>query len=176
VFFCGWRRGSGLLLAAIVVVGAVTEIATGGHFKLVERFTETQAISNINKRLGSIGDQADDSIEGRGYYRITDNLELMAFGAGEGDFARLDRTDDPKEFHSTPGNIIVSYGVIGVGLFLFFLFVVFRRAPLSSLAFFAPLMLYGITHNGIRGSLLWFFLALVYAQSFERKRVEPGQV
>jgi hypothetical protein len=170
VLFCGWRRGSGLLLAAILVAGVVTEVATGGYLGVVERFTKTEAISNINQRLSSIGEQSDDSIEGRGYYRITDNLELMAFGAGEGDFARLDRDGDAKEFHSTPGNIIVSYGVVGVGLFLFFLFVVFRRAPLTSLALFAPLMLYGITHNGIRGSLLWFFLALVYAQSFERNR------
>lgn len=168
ILFCGWRRGSGLLLAAILVAGVVTEVTTGGYLKVVERFTETEAISDINQRLGSIGESTDDNIVGRGYYRITDNLELMAFGAGEGDFARLDRDGDPKEFHSTPGNIIVSYGVVGVGLFLFFLFIVFRRAPLTNLALFAPLMLYGITHNGIRGSLLWFFLALVFGQSFER--------
>lgn len=165
IFFCGWRRGAGILLGSMVVVGATAEIAGGGYFGIVDRFTQSEAVVNLDRRLSSIGEQEDDNLMVRGYYRIFDNPELMIFGAGEGSFERLDKHGDPKEFHSTLGNLLTSYGVVGIGLLCFFLLVIFQRAPLASFAYFVPIMLYGVTHNGIRFSLLWFFLALVYAQS-----------
>lgn len=180
VFFCGWRRGAGLLLGALLVVGTVAEVASGGYFGIIDRVLSTQSIANLDQRISSIGEQDDDDIFSRGYYRIFDNPELMILGAGEGDFSRLDAGGDAKEFHSTLGNLLVSYGLVGIGFFLFLLVVVFQRAPLPSLAYFAPLMLYGITHNGIRSSLLWFFLALVYAQAAygdnRRSNASPSQL
>jgi hypothetical protein len=54
---------------------------------------------------------------------------------------------------------------VGLALFGLLLFVVFGRAPLASITCLGPVMLYGITHVGVRFSEFWVFLALVYAQA-----------
>ena len=59
----------------------------------------------------------------------------------------------------------MSYGLVGLALFGLLLFVVFGRAPLASIAYLGPVMLYSVTHVGVRFSEFWIFLALVYAQA-----------
>ena len=90
-----------------------------------------------------------------------------AFGAGEGGFERLTQIADKqtKEFHSTLGTILMSYGLVGLAFFGLLLLVIFGRAPLASIAYLGPVMLYSITHVGVRFSEFWIFLALVYAQA-----------
>ena len=57
----------------------------------------------------------------------------------------------------------MSYGVVGLGLLLTFFFVVFRNSPPVNLLYFGLIMLYGITHMGMRDTMLWIF-GLVYVQ------------
>jgi hypothetical protein len=59
----------------------------------------------------------------------------------------------------------MSYGLVGLSLFALLLFVIFSRAPLASIAYFFPVMLFSITHVGIRSSEFWVYLGLVYAQA-----------
>ena len=59
----------------------------------------------------------------------------------------------------------MSYGLVGLALFGLLLFVIFGRAPLASIAYLGPVMLYSVTHVGVRFSEFWIFLALVYAQA-----------
>ena len=103
----------------------------------------------------------------RGYIRLIQNPQFLAFGAGEGGFARLTRIAEKQddELHSTLGTILMSYGLVGLGLFGLLLLVIFGRARLASIAYLGPVMLYGITHVGVRFSEFWIFLALVYAQA-----------
>lgn len=107
----------------------------------------------------------DDNLLARGYQVIMDNPEYWIFGAGEGEYPRRFSAEVVKlEIHSTIGSLFFSYGLIGAGLFILVLWIVFRHAPMASLAYFIPIMMYGIAHNGIRVSELWIFLALVYVQ------------
>jgi hypothetical protein len=164
VAFCKCQRVPGLLLAAALVLAVMFQAASGG---LVERFMSFEAVANLNHRLSNIGRSEDDNLMQRGYIRLIQNPQYLAFGAGEGAFARLSNDpDDPdKEFHSTLGTILMSYGLVGLGLFGLLLFVIFGRAPLASIAYLVPIMIYGVTHTGTRFSEFWIFLGLVYAQS-----------
>ena len=88
----------------------------GGAFS---RIADIETVANLQQRLEGIGAQKDNSLLDRGYNRLLNNPGYLILGAGEGDYERLD--PDPtqpleelyKEFHSTLGNILMSYGVIG---------------------------------------------------------------
>lgn len=162
--FCRLQRAAALLLAAGVVLGLLFQLATGG---LVERFMSLEPVANLEHRLGGIGTSEDDNLMHRGYIRLFQYPQYLAFGAGEGDFERLsqDAEKKGKEFHSTFGTVLMSYGLIGLGLFGTLLFVIFVRAPLASIAYLGPVLLYSITHMGLRFSIFWVFLGLVYAQA-----------
>jgi hypothetical protein len=164
VAFCKCRRGVGLLLGVALALGLSYQIAAGG---LVERFMGFETVANLSDRLGGIGKSEDDDLMHRGYIRLIQNPQYLAFGAGEGAFERLtqDSKMQSKEFHSTLGTILMSYGLVGLALFGLLLLVIFGRAPLASTAYFVPVMLYSITHVGVRFSEFWVFLALVYAQA-----------
>jgi hypothetical protein len=49
-------------------------------------------------------------------------------------------------------------------LFMALLAVVCAGAPWLSIFYLFPIMLYGIAHNGLRFSMFWVFLGLVFAQ------------
>jgi hypothetical protein len=160
---CGTRRVAGFALAAVLLVALSWEIAAGG---LLDRFGTLEPVSSLTQRLQSIGGQRDDSLAARGYWRLFEFPQYLAFGAGEGAYDRL--TDDlgrAKEFHSSIGNLVMSYGVVGLGVFGVLLAVVFLRAPVRSSLYMLPIMLYGVTHMGLRFSLFWVFLGLVYAEA-----------
>jgi hypothetical protein len=59
--------------------------------------------------------------------------------------------------------MLFSYGVIGLGLFCYWLAKIGRAAGFVNLSYVFPLLLYGITHQGLRFSLFWFVLAFVVA-------------
>jgi hypothetical protein len=120
---------------------------------------EATLLDNARSRLENIGAQKDDSAEGRGYARIVNYPEHLAFGAGESGYSRF--PDIYGELHSTLGTVLFSYGL--VGLFLFGRFVL-RILFASSLRYFVycfPAFLYGVTHQGLRFTPLWVLLTLI---------------
>jgi hypothetical protein len=167
---CGSRRLVGLALSAVLLMVLVLQIALGG---LLDRIASLDTVVALSDRLLSIGTQDDDSLITRGYIRLIEFPEYLAFGAGEGAFDRLALDGRAKEFHSTIGNLVMSYGVIGLAAFVGLLFVVFHRSPLRNLLYLLPILLYGVTHMGLRFSMFWVFLGLVYAQGRYGKRRSP---
>ncbi len=117
----------------------------------------------VVKRLQGLGEQKDDLAEGRGYDRIWRHPEHLILGAGEGAYERF--YAGSKEMHSTFGTVVFSYGILGSTFFLAILWQVFRRAPFKHLLYFGPICVYGITHQGLRFSLLWVFLGLVFSSA-----------
>jgi hypothetical protein len=160
VFSCRWHRKAVLATVALALIASGVELVRGG---VAERLAGTNLVTGVQLRLGTLGKQRDDSLWERGYSRLVLHPQYLAFGAGEGAFIRLSDEENDKEFHSTLGNVLMSYGVIGLSFLLSLFFVVFRRATLSSMCLFLPLMLYGITHMGLRDTMLWVFLGLVFA-------------
>ena len=120
---------------------------------------EDNFISRIDKRLSDVGEANDDNLEGRNYDRILKYPEYLFFGAGEGTIEQ--RFDKDNEIHSTIGTIIFSYGFFGTLLFSLFLFSCIRENKYSFLSFLIPLLLYSITHMGLRSKTFWIILILV---------------
>lgn len=161
--FCGVGRRS--MVGLVLVAGFGIAVASAAGVPVVEKLGTMGIVANLQQRLAGLGGQADDNLAERGYVRIALWPEYLVFGAGEGAFGRFKDEHGSNEFHSTLGNVFFSYGIIGLGLFTILLVAVFARAPAASWAYFVPVMLYGITHMGLRFSEFWIYLGLVYAQS-----------
>lgn len=121
-------------------------------------------IQAVENRLSDRGKENDGNLASRGYARILNNPKYLIFGAGEGDYLRFGKL---MEFHSTLGNILLSYGIIGLGIYLFSLMHVFKKNRWKDLYLLIFIMLYGLTHNGIRNTLLWIFIAIVSITELE---------
>ena len=76
--------------------------------------------------------------------RYTAGMDLASFLADE----------------KTVDAVLFCYGVIGSALFLAFLFQVLRVAQLRQILMIVPAAAYGLSHQGLRVTLLWIFLAL----------------
>lgn len=106
-----------------------------------------------------------NSYSDRGYDRIMNSPKYILYGAGEGNYQRFvsNKIDSPQEIHSTFGNLLFSYGFLGLLLFILFLYFLFEGGTWKLFLYFLPIFLYNFLHNGTRFSLLWILLALVYA-------------
>lgn len=167
---CGCRRYAGWLLTITLAGGVILQLATG---HVLERLANLDFVEPVTRELSSLGETADEDVAKRGYRRLLEHPHYLAFGAGEGVFERLATGPDgadSKEFHSTLGNLIMSYGLVGLGLFLVLLALIFTVGPWTNVAYLVPIMLYGITHNGLRFSLFWVFLGLVFAHGRYHRR------
>jgi hypothetical protein len=164
---CGVRRSAGVALAAVLVLGLMVELSRGD---LIDRIMQTDVVTILDKRLERTGEYQHDTLSARGYSRLLNNPQYLVLGAGEGAYERLNpdksRPLDQlnKEFHSTLGNILMSYGLIGLGFFTVFLLIVLHRASWSSYVYLGAVMSYGMTHMGLRETMFWIFLALVHTQ------------
>ncbi len=113
-------------------------------------------------RFETIGESKDDSYEGRGYDRILNNPGYMVTGAGEGGYYRFDTAVKEGEIHSSFGSLLFCYGVVGFFLFMRFLLSIFKGSSASELLYFLPIAAYSITHQGLRDSLFWVFLGVIF--------------
>ncbi len=138
----------------------------------IYQFNRELIISNglyisVERRINSIGMDGDDNLEGRGYYRITEYPQYWIFGAGEGEYYRFNQA---MEFHSTLGNIQVSYGLVGLSLFLGFIIIALQKDRFRSWYLIGFILIYGLTHNGIRNSLFWILIALISTENHTKKQ------
>lgn len=132
-------------------------------YKATDFFQENQLVNSVQERIDSIGNDADDNLEGRGYDRLYNNPEYWLTGAGEGAYYRFSKSN--FELHSTLGNLLISYGIVGLTLFALMVLFALRNDRFRSAYIVLFLMVYGLTHNGVRNSLLWILLALIAGYS-----------
>lgn len=122
-------------------------------------FETSLMIEGLKTRSTTIESKTSGIVEDRGYNRIIEYPEYWMFGAGEG--AYIQRFGKSMEFHSLLGNIQVSYGIIGLVLFIRLLYLTIKKEFLNKWYILTTVMFYGITHNGIRSGLLWILLSLL---------------
>lgn len=147
-----------LLLLIACLTGFVV---IGGELKFVQ---------NAQNRIANIGQQSDDSAESRGYGRITAYPEYLILGAGERGLDRFPEED--HELHSTLATIFFSYGAVGSMLFLLLIFRIWSVSGTWAIVYVGPPILYGLTHQGFRFSLLWILLAVLAA--LPEAEAKPG--
>jgi hypothetical protein len=167
-----WRPTTAVCLVAALAIFAVFELGTNN---VVTSIRDSGPVAAMIKRLENIGQQDDDTPAGRGYDKLLHRPEYIAFGAGEGAFVRLSPRGSHQEFHSSLGTILMSYGIIGLALFSCLIGYVFLRGSFVSALYLIPIMLYGLTHMGLRQSLFWILVGLVYIDT-ERHRPRPGDL
>lgn len=121
-------------------------------------------LQGVYRRILTIGLDYDDSLYARGYDRIINYPYYLVFGAGEGVYSRFGSN---TELHSTLGNVLMSYGVIGLDIFLILIFIVFKQNRWQDLYLLLFIMVYGLTHNGIRNTLFWILISLINVGSIK---------
>ena len=125
-----------------------------------EAFNSNILFQSVGYRLSTIGQSNDDNLSQRGYDRLFAYQQYLLFGAGEGIYSRFGST---AEFHSTLGNILMSYGIVGISLYMAILSAVCIENRREGLYIIGFVTLYGLTHNGIRNTLFWIMTALIYS-------------
>ncbi|MDQ3363884.1 MAG: hypothetical protein M3680_00425 [Myxococcota bacterium] len=114
----------------------------------------------------------------RGYDRIWQHPEYWVLGSGEGAYRRFEHTTviGDHELHSSGGTLFFCYGIAGSLVFLGFLFQVIRGAQLRQVVLLIPAAAYGLTHQGLRVTLLWVLLAmfLILGDRARRSKRSPA--
>lgn len=124
--------------------------------------------------LGDVADRAHHRIandetlgffEERGYDRIMQHKEHWLLGSGEGGYDRFRFTTKigDHELHSSAGTLFFCYGVLGVLLFAVFLYRVVEGSRFTMALLLVPSLSFGLTHQGLRFSLLWILFAIYVA-------------
>ncbi len=129
-----------------------------------------ETLEAVSDRMKTLGKQADDTPAGRGYDRLIEHPQFLIVGAGEGAHWRFGR----QELHSGIATLIFSYSIFGFGVFVLFLGSVFYRLPWHYTAMLIPIFMYGLTHQNVRFSYFWVFLALAYSWHFIKREEDGG--
>ncbi len=141
-----------VLIASIVVVFATSFL--GGPIDHLLDATEKRVEYRKHESL----------VESRGYDRLWKFKEYIFLGAGEGDFDRFsDSPSQSKEIHSSAATVLFSYGLVGATLFVAFVIRTLAGAPLRDMLLVVPILVYTVTHQGLRFTMLWVLLAVFLA-------------
>ncbi len=154
-----------ILVFTIIVVGFSIFIMSNKDIKL-ERIS---FVDNIIERITEKKPANQQGFEGRGYGRIIRYPKYLLFGAGEG---KVDRFNERLELHSTLFNILFSYGIIGLSIFIFALTSIFRNASIEVLVYFLILIMYTLVHMTLRAPLFWILLLMLYILK-EKNKEDP---
>lgn len=137
---------------------------------IVRKLEQVEQVTKVVMRVQNIGQEADDSAEGRGYDRLIEFPHYLAFGAGEGAYFRFGRGS--QEIHSGIATLVFSYGVMGFLFFSLFVWAGFRGLPRQYWLILGVIFLFGIPHQNIRFTYFWVFLALAHTHHmyFDQKK------
>ena len=133
-------------------------IFSAAYYFNSEIIVSNQLYKSVANRIARVGSDRDDNLSGRGYDRLTKYPKYLVFGSGEGQSSRFGYS---IEFHSTLGNILMSYGIIGLVLYLTSVISAIRNNRWKDAYTVFFILLYGLTHNGIRNTLLWMLVASI---------------
>lgn len=124
--------------------------------------SKVQTFDGIERRYSKTDKRQRSELEVRGYDRIWRFPEYNLVGAGEGAEWRF-YEDGGFEVHSSFGVMLFCYGIVGLLLFLFVMYQSLRSTPFLVMAYFAPVLTYGLTHQGLRFSYFWILLGIIAA-------------
>jgi hypothetical protein len=147
-----------LIKLTLVVGGLYIVFLSNNEFVL-----KNPALYKVRYRIENMSGESDSDLNsGRGYGRLEEIDVHIVEGVGEGKFDRFESLKG-KESHSTYMTILVCYGIIGGVLYLFLILkaLYYRGHFISHVLLFSGVFLYWMTHNGLRSTLLWVFLALL---------------
>ena len=120
-------------------------------------------IPNVGYRLldrgGKTGEKIGRYIESRGIKKIQENPQYLFLGAGEG---QTERFGNKQEIHNLPANVFFSYGVIGISLLGYSLFLILNPLTIQNILLLLPIGIYSLTHMSLRGTFIWILIAIIF--------------
>ncbi|MCE7886071.1 MAG: hypothetical protein DYH13_01005 [Alphaproteobacteria bacterium PRO2] len=154
----------------LVKMGLLFLLMAGvSYFSFSTGAVSLKSFERVTARLQTIGVEADDSLEGRGYDRIMKNPGYIITGAGEGGFERFQGWSGPAELHSGLATVLFSYGILGLMFFGAFLYFIFYHQPWYCLAVLFIVLLFGVTSQTIRFTHTWVFLGVACGSCLIRR-------
>lgn len=132
----------------------------------------------VRRRMLAMTTENDSALgASRGYDRIWELGSNFLWGMGEGYYQRF-TTLSGLEAHSNYVTLIVSYGVFGIlgYALLLWKFISYRPCLKNNLIIISGVMIYGITHNGLRNTLLWILLTIMFSQRWLEKEQNDTRV
>ena len=154
---------------AFIYMLIATLIISAAYYFNREVIASNQLYISVMNGVSTIGMDRDDNLAGRGYYRLIHYPQYLIFGAGEGEYLRFKYY---IEFHSTLGNILMSYGIIGLFLYLASIIFAIKNNGWKDTYIIFFIFLYGLTHNGIRNTLLWILVASISGEDISTNAVK----
>lgn len=157
-----------------LVVSALALFIVAGGILVANQLAGGNVFEILQTRQGRLDAKLENMYSERGYERIVNFPEYLFLGAGEEARERF-QPFGHLEIHSSYGNILFSYGLVGLALFFMLLISVLHRASLSLWMVACAPLLYSVTHMGLRFTAFWLLLAIIYASpSWERLEGKPG--
>ena len=152
----------------LVVCGAV--IITGSLFFLTSNLGKNiKQVNHVMERMNE--DDSDDGLYSRGWDRVHLYYEYAFIGFGEGGFEsgeKFSKVHSPKlEVHSTWANFIISYGIVGVIIIFYILYISFNWRDFQ---YYIPVFIHGIIQVDSRQSYFWLVIVLAYLLNKKRKK------
>ncbi len=155
--------------AAIVGIGVLTLLRLGLSMRtlilggigmgVLLLLVDVSALLQVTEeRFSRIGVDHEDNIWNRGYNRLFEYPEYLLFGFGEGAYWRI---NEELEAHSIFVTLIFSYGIAGFAAFAWFLIKAGSANAPTNLLYLLPTLIYGLTHQGLRFTILWVFLGVL---------------
>ena len=163
VFSYQKKKMKSILVFLSLILTAPTIINTNFVQEKIENIVIRSARNTINNT---------SEIENRGYNRLLLYPEYLFYGAGENKNDRFEKTGNLYlEIHSGLANTLFSYGFLGLFLFCMFVFKAIKKDLIQNSLLILPAILYNITHQGLRSSLLFGLIAIIYVSSnyFDKK-------
>ena len=162
---------AGIFLSSVsskrIIYFFVLFVCAVGGFAVVDYALENQISAAVIERSGALDRKLDNLSSERKYERIMAFPEYWFFGAAEGGHERF-YPYTGGEIHSSFGLLLFCYGLPGLILFMWFLWRVARMLPLGSQLVLASLLVYSITHMGLRTTTFWMFMAVALRLSSTR--------
>ena len=150
------------LLRALAIIGFCLMVY-GVLYSDWSLFTSNQTITTMRHRMLTMFTESDSALgSGRGYDRINEIGLNVLWGVGEGKFQRF-LTMPGYETHSSYASLIISYGIVGLLLYglIFYKALYKKNYKYRFLLLFSGILFYGLTHNGLRHTLLWTIIAII---------------
>lgn len=157
------RVGRAKLISVLLSITVIAVIIYVIFYSNWEFLNDKKLILSLRRRMGSLTTENDSSLgASRGYDRIREIKGWILVGVGEGANKRF-TVMSGREVHSLYASFLVSYGVIGFSLLARCASIALfsEKRYTRNLLCFSGVLLYCVTHNGIRNTLVWALLTML---------------
>lgn len=130
-----------------------------------DNYFDSAITNTLESRIERAATKVDDLYTERNYQRIFYFPEYNFLGAGSALHEERFFPHGRHEIHSSFGALLFNYGIIGLLLFMAYLFSVVRRANIAMLLTASAPLIYSLTHMGLRFTMFWVLLAIILHKS-----------